>query len=100
MHEPHELHWKEAKIILHYVQGTIDYGIHYASRAQLDLLGFTDSDWAGDGNDRKSSSGFLFLIGSRAICWSSKKQATLALSSVEAEYRGMQLFRHFVCMAS
>jgi len=68
------------------VQGTIDYGIHYAAGAQLDLTGFTDSDWEGDGNDRKSTSGFVFMIGSGPICWSSKKQETLALSS--AEYRG------------
>ena len=44
MQEPHELHWKAAKRILYYVQGTIDYGIHYAVGAQLDLIGFTDLD--------------------------------------------------------
>ena len=81
MQELHELHWKVAKRILHYVQGTIDYGIHYAAEAQLDLTGFTGSNWAGDGNDRKSTSGFVFMIGSGPICWSSKKQATLSLSS-------------------
>ena len=70
------------------MQGTIDYGIHYVAGEQLDLTGFTDSDWAGDGNDRKSTSGFVFMIGSRPICWSNKKQATLALSLAEAEYRG------------
>ena len=43
MKEPHELHWKETKCILHYVQGTRGYGIHYAAGAQLDLIGFTDS---------------------------------------------------------
>ena len=44
MQEPHELHWKEAKCILHYVQGTRYYGIHYGVGAQLDLIGFTHSD--------------------------------------------------------
>ena len=88
MQEPHELHWKETKRILHYVQGTIDYGIHYAVGAQLNLIGFTDSYWYGDGNDRKSTSGFVFMIGSGPICWSSKKQAALALSPAEAKYRG------------
>ena len=43
MQEPHELNWKEVKRILHYVQGTINYGTHYAARAHLDLTGFTDS---------------------------------------------------------
>ena len=45
MKEPHELHWKETKRILHHVQGTRDYGINYAAGAQLDLIGFTDLDW-------------------------------------------------------
>ena len=70
------------------MQGTIDYGIHYAARSQLDITGFTDSDWAGEGNDSKSTSGFVFMIGSRPICWSSGKQVALALSSTEAEYQG------------
>ena len=68
MQEPHELHWKETKRILYYVQGTIDYGIHYAAGAQLDLIEYTDSDWAGDGNDRKYTLGFVFMIGSGPIC--------------------------------
>ena len=73
---------------MHYAQGTRDYGIHYGAGAQLDLIGFTDSDWDGDGNDRKSTSRFVFMLGSGPICWSSKKQAALALSLVKAEYRG------------
>jgi hypothetical protein len=44
MQEPHELHWKAAKRILRYVQGTITFGIHYATYSTLDLIGFTDSD--------------------------------------------------------
>ena len=70
------------------MQGTIDYGIHYVARAQLDIIGFTDSDWVGDENYKKSTSGFVFIIGSGPICWSSKKQATLALSFAEEGYRG------------
>jgi hypothetical protein len=83
MQEPHELHWKAAKRILRYIQGTITFGIHYATDSTLNLIGFTDSDWAGDSIDHKSTSG------SGPICWSSKKQAAIALSSVEAEYRGV-----------
>ena len=88
MQEPHELHWNAAKRILRYVQGTITYGIHYAANCSLNLIGFTDSDWAGDTIDRKSTSGYVLSLGSGPICWSSKKQATIALSSAEAEYRG------------
>lgn len=89
MQEPHELHWNAAKRILRYVQGTITFGIHYEAGTALNLLGFTDSDWAGDSIDRKSTSGYLLSLGSGPICWSSKKQAAIALSSAEAEYRGV-----------
>ena len=46
MQQLDEIHWKETKIILHYVQCTREFGIHYSVGAQLDLVGFTDSDWA------------------------------------------------------
>eukprot|EP00253_Pinus_taeda_P025994 PITA_25994 len=68
--------------------GTITYGIHYAANCSLNLIGFTNSDWAGDTIDRKSTSGYVLSLGSGPICWSSKKQAAIALSSAEAEYRG------------
>jgi hypothetical protein len=58
MQEPHDLHWKAAKCILRYIQGTITFGIHYAVDSTLDLIGFTDSDWAGDSIDHKSTSGY------------------------------------------
>eukprot|EP00253_Pinus_taeda_P032902 PITA_32902 len=73
MQEPHELHWNAAKHILRYVQGTITYGIHYAANCSLNLIGFTDSDWAGDTIDRKSTSGYVLSLGSSPICWSCKK---------------------------
>ena len=89
MQEPHELHWKAAKQILRYVHGTITFGIHYEAYSTLDLIGFTDSDWAGNSIDRKSTSEYSLTLGSGPICWSSKKQAAIALSSSEAEYRGV-----------
>jgi hypothetical protein len=87
MQEPHELHWKVAKHILRYVQGTITFRIHYAADSTLDLIGFTDSDWAGDSIDRKSTFGYSLSLGSVPIGWSSKKQVAIALSSTETEYR-------------
>jgi len=48
---PQEIHWKETKRILHYVRGTIQFGIHYSVEASPLLVGFTDSDWASDPND-------------------------------------------------
>jgi hypothetical protein len=89
MQEPHELHWKDAKRILQYVHGTITFGIHYAADSTLDLIRFTDSDWAGDRIDRKSTSGYSLSLGSGPIYWSSKTQVAISLSSVEVEYRGV-----------
>jgi hypothetical protein len=63
MQELHELHWKAAKHILRYVQGTITFGIHYAADSTLDLIGFTESDWAGDITDRKSTSSYPLSLG-------------------------------------
>jgi hypothetical protein len=83
-----KLHWKDAKRILRYIHDTITFGIHYATDSTLDLTGFTDFDWAGDSTDHKSTSGYPLSLGSGPICWSSKKQATISLSSADAEYRG------------
>jgi hypothetical protein len=89
MQEPHELHWKVAKCIIRYVQGTITFEIHYATDSTLDLIEFTDSNWVGDIIERKSTFGYSLSLGSRPICWSSKKEAAISLYSSEAEYRGV-----------
>ena len=52
------------------------------------LIGFTDSDWVGDPDDRKSTAGYVFTLGAGPITWSYKKQSAIYLSSAEAEYRG------------
>eukprot|EP00253_Pinus_taeda_P013552 PITA_13552 len=64
------------------------FGIHYSAKATPLLVGFTDSDWAGDADDRKSTAGYVFTLGSGPITWACKKQAAISLSSAEAEYRG------------
>ncbi|KAG6521943.1 hypothetical protein ZIOFF_019077 [Zingiber officinale] len=81
-----KLHFGVAKRILRYVAGIVDYGIYYTKALKFDLCGFTDSDWASSIDNRKSTSTSIFNIGSGAISWSSKKQATIALSSSEVEY--------------
>ena len=63
--------------------------IFYKAKSDLDLIGFTDSDWAGDSTDRKSTSGYVFMLAERPISWSSKKKSAIALSSTETEYRGV-----------
>eukprot|EP00253_Pinus_taeda_P009699 PITA_09699 len=88
MKNPHESHWKAAKSILRYVRGTVHFGIHYNVEASPLLVGFTDSNWASDPDDRKSTVGFVFTLGSRPITWACKKQSAISLSSTEAEYHG------------
>jgi hypothetical protein len=89
MQELHEIHWKAAKCILRYIHGTITFGIHYAIDSTLDLIGFTDSDWAGDDIDHNSTFGYSPSLGFRPICWPSKKQVAISLSLAETEYRGV-----------
>eukprot|EP00253_Pinus_taeda_P020956 PITA_20956 len=86
MERPKEAHWQAAKMILRYVKGTKRFGILYTTSECSDLIGYTDSDWAGSVDDRKSTSGYVFHIGSGAISWASNKQPIVALSIVEAEY--------------
>eukprot|EP00253_Pinus_taeda_P012583 PITA_12583 len=69
--------------------GTTTFEIHYAAGISLDLLGFIDFDWAGDNIDCKSTSEYSVSLGFGPICWSSKKQATIALSSAKAKYIGV-----------
>ena len=71
-------------MILNFVQGTRTHGIFYKAKYDLDLIGFTDSDWVGDSTDQKSTSGYVFMLVEGPISWSSKKQSAIALSSTEA----------------
>lgn len=75
-----------AKRILRYVQGTTGFGIHYKRGKDQSLVGFADSDYAGDVDDRKSTSGYVYMLGGGAVSWTSKKQAIVILSTTEAEF--------------
>ena len=88
MQNPRNLHLDCAKRILWYVSATMDYSIMYRSNTTIRLEGYTDVDWAGYKADRRSTSGCVFSLNSGAISWSSKKQTTVALSSIEGEYKG------------
>ena len=71
---------------MRYVVGTIGYGILYSKANNFGLIGYTDSDFAGNIDDRKSTSGYIFHIGLGAVSWASKKQPIVTISSAEAEY--------------
>eukprot|EP00253_Pinus_taeda_P005599 PITA_05599 len=87
MERPKETHWQAAKRILRYVKGTKKFGILYNVFSEhSDLVGYTNSDWAGSVDDQKSTSGYVFHMGSGAISWASKKHSIVALSTAEAEY--------------
>ena len=88
MSEPGPAHWRAAKNVLRYLKGTKELGIIYGKdkRDQRALMGYSDSDFAGDVENRYSTSGACFLFGGSAISWRSKKQSIVAQSSVEAEY--------------
>uniref|UniRef100_A0A803PAK3 CCHC-type domain-containing protein n=1 Tax=Cannabis sativa TaxID=3483 RepID=A0A803PAK3_CANSA len=86
---PREIHLLAAKRIFRYLRGTTDFGLFYQKGEKADLVGFTDSDYAGDLDDRRSTSGYVFMMGSGAVSWTSKKQAIVTLSTTEAEFVAM-----------
>uniref|UniRef100_A0A2N9FJ35 Integrase catalytic domain-containing protein n=1 Tax=Fagus sylvatica TaxID=28930 RepID=A0A2N9FJ35_FAGSY len=82
---PGPVYWKVVKRILRYLCGTADYMLCYQGR-DLRLRGYSDADWAGDLDERKSTSGYTFLLGGGAITWCNKKQSCVAHSTMESEY--------------
>ncbi|KAK2352556.1 putative mitochondrial protein [Trifolium repens] len=89
MSKPKTSHLIAAKRILRYLKGTKDYGLAFPTsnnNSQIELEGFSDSDWCGDKDDRRSTLGYWFRFRNSPISWSSKKQSIVALSSCEAEY--------------
>ena len=91
--KPTNHHWTAVKRILRYLNGTLNLGLLYSCDKEKELTGYSDADWAGDINDRKSTSGYIFQIGGAAVSWRSKKQTCVALSTAESEY--MALARAF-----
>jgi hypothetical protein len=84
---PGPQHLKLARRILRYLNGTKGLRLTYKGQPQM-LKGFTDADWGGCRDTRRSTAGYLFNIGSGAISWQSKRQSVVALSTCEAEFLG------------
>ena len=86
MQTPSQVHLGTAKRVLRYIKGTYDLGIWYTSAENGKLQGFSDSDWAGCLDDMKSTTGYVFSMGSGVFSWVSRKQDVVAQSTAEAEY--------------
>lgn len=86
MELPTTIHLKATKKILPYIRGQVNFGLIYSSNNNLNLVGNSDSDWAKDLVDRKSTTRFVLYIGETAFTWSSKKQPIVTLSTCEAEH--------------
>lgn len=84
---PTEIHWKTLKRTVRYLKATSSMGLVYAREDESKpLVGYVDSDWASDLEDRKSVTGFIFKVFGSSVSWASRKQATVSTSSSEAEY--------------
>ncbi|PKU64804.1 Retrovirus-related Pol polyprotein from transposon TNT 1-94 [Dendrobium catenatum] len=89
MHQPTHQHFDNLKRILRYIRGTTHHGVTI-NGSSLILRSYSDSDWAGDQQDRKSTTGYCNFLGETLISWSVKKQTTtIARFSTEAEYRAI-----------
>ncbi|KAE8733549.1 hypothetical protein F3Y22_tig00001120pilonHSYRG00173 [Hibiscus syriacus] len=87
MQNPKKPHLEAVRRILRYVKNTIDYGLLYKKGEDCKLVGYCDADYAGDHDTRRSTTGYVFKLGSGTISWCSKRQPTVSLSTTEAEYR-------------
>jgi len=89
MQQPTLADLQKLKRVLRYIKGTVDLGIFIHSRSTMHLYGYSDADWAGCADTRRSTTGFCTYLGSNLISWAAKKQPTVSRSSTEAEYRAL-----------
>ncbi|RVW35720.1 Retrovirus-related Pol polyprotein from transposon RE1 [Vitis vinifera] len=87
MQNPKKPHLEAVRRILRHVKGTIDYGLLYKKGEDCKLVGYYDADYVGDHDTRRSITEYVFMLGSGAISWCSKRQPIVSLSTTEAEYR-------------
>lgn len=89
MHDPRSGHMDVVNRILRYLKGCPGKGILFSSHGHLRVEGYTDADWAGCLDDRKSTSGYCVFVGRNLVSWRSKKQSVVSRSTAEAEFRSM-----------
>lgn len=84
---PGKVHWNALKRVFRYLKGTKKYTLtYYSSHKNPTLTGYSDADWAENLDTRRFTTGYVFTLQGGAISWSSKRQATVVLSTTEAEY--------------
>lgn len=88
MHAPRQPHLQALKRIIRYIQGTKDHSLQLLKSNITQLVAYSDADWAGCPDTRRSTSGYCVFLGSDLVSWSSKRQQTVSRSSAEAEYKG------------
>ena len=86
MENPTKLHLQAAKRVLRYLKGITGFGIFYKKGGDDELVTCSDSGYAGDLEDRKSTLGYVYLLSSGAVSWSSRKQPVVSLSTIDAEF--------------
>jgi len=83
MHNPSEVHMEVALRVLRYLKSSPGRGILFSKNDHLNIIGYTDADWARNLTDRKSTSGYFTFVGGNLVTWKSKKQNAVALSSAK-----------------
>jgi histone deacetylase 1/2 len=89
LHAPTTTHWSAVKRIMRYIQGTLSMGLKVRRSASTIVSAFSDADWAGCVDDRRSTGGFAVFFGSNLVSWSARKQPTISRSSTEAGYKAL-----------
>jgi histone deacetylase 1/2 len=89
LHAPTTTHWSAVKRILRYISGTVKLGLKICKSRSMMVSAFSDADWAGCVDDRRSTGGFAVFLGNNMISWTARKQATISRSSTETEYKAL-----------